>query len=612
MFRWGEEQINQLLSDLYRNYLTHLKMGDTELPYYIGMMTTYHNQNGDLDLVDGQQRFTVMMLIGIVFNDEYWHSFLKEGGKSRLSFFARPDSAQFLEINIDRGEVNSRLSSLGDNKKMSDGIRCIRSFLQKKELDDSFSSQKFSKYIFENLTFFIAELPEKYKSSELNKYFEAMNSAGKGLENFEILKVDLLKNRKLDKRLLISIWDMVSKMDNRLHAYWNTPSSDNYDIYTDKTRLLGSIKKCRDMLISGDYSGLNDVTGLLIGEQKIEDTNSPSLLDIEAKEINFSSRDYEQERGLMKFAEFLLFVLKKHYKDYDTSDYYNPSHLLERFQRMTGGKVIEDGDEIEYPSAPDSEILRFYVELLYYRLILDYYFIRVKGRNETRIYSTLLTSGDTKNSAPNENPSIKLVMYQSMLMVSTTWHIWLNPAINWIEEHFDTNSEDFLEYLKSLDNMMNPEIPASLRYDDCQARYWYWRLDYYLWEKYKFNSEDGENKTEIDKKIDHAYRSYKFRANRSIEHFHPQNETNYSDKWGDDVNVFGNLAMISPEFNSTQSNDDFADKMSRIENRLNVGITESLKLLEMFRIARKNGEWKFDDAKEHEIAMLEILTNSYL
>lgn len=57
LFEWGEEQIIQLLDDLYSSYKRNK---DSE--YYIGMLTVKRTENS-LELVDGQQRFTAMVLL---------------------------------------------------------------------------------------------------------------------------------------------------------------------------------------------------------------------------------------------------------------------------------------------------------------------------------------------------------------------------------------------------------------------------------------------------------------------------------------------------------------------------------------------------------------------
>ena len=72
LFEWNDEKIKNLLNDLFSSYVKN----EAE-PYYIGMLTA-NEQVTEQDLVDGQQRFTVSTLIGIIYRKYYdgWNDFL--------------------------------------------------------------------------------------------------------------------------------------------------------------------------------------------------------------------------------------------------------------------------------------------------------------------------------------------------------------------------------------------------------------------------------------------------------------------------------------------------------------------------------------------------------
>lgn len=95
MFEWGEDQIIQLLDDLYSSYKR-----DKESPYYIGMLTVKRTENS-IELVDGQQRFTAMILLGVHFK---WNDFLYVSTETdnilRLQFTAREEDKKYLEAKI--------------------------------------------------------------------------------------------------------------------------------------------------------------------------------------------------------------------------------------------------------------------------------------------------------------------------------------------------------------------------------------------------------------------------------------------------------------------------------------------------------------------------------
>ena len=97
---------------------------------------------------------------------------------------------------------------------MKKAIDCIKQYVDNHP--DDFTKEEFGEFIYQNLAFFIAELPEKYNVDDLNRYFETMNSCGKALENYEILKVELLKQSTSNKILQTKIWNVVEQMDSLL------------------------------------------------------------------------------------------------------------------------------------------------------------------------------------------------------------------------------------------------------------------------------------------------------------------------------------------------------------------------------------------------------------
>ena len=141
--------------------------------------------NDNNELIDGQQRFTVTMLLGIAmtkydgfetmgtdFIDCDWNGFLKtKSGRMRLTFSSRDEDNSFLRNNCSPSLVY-------ENQFMKVGLDCIQNFLNEK-FDDDESRKKFSAYVYSNMSLFISKLPNQYSPKALNKYFETMNSTGK-------------------------------------------------------------------------------------------------------------------------------------------------------------------------------------------------------------------------------------------------------------------------------------------------------------------------------------------------------------------------------------------------------------------------------------------------
>ena len=154
LFEWKKPQIEQLLYDLITSF-----QKKPEEPYYIGMLTVYEN-NTVLDLVDGQQRFTVMMLMGIAFNNDSWKNFICIKEQTRLNFFARNNDKEYLEKKV-LGRISEQTYT---NKKMNDAISIIETFVLELEQE---KKEKFIQFVFEKMTFFISYLHETSNNAYL-------------------------------------------------------------------------------------------------------------------------------------------------------------------------------------------------------------------------------------------------------------------------------------------------------------------------------------------------------------------------------------------------------------------------------------------------------------
>lgn len=125
-----------------------------------------------------------------------------------------------------------------------------------------------------------------------------------------------------------------------------------------------------------------------------------------------------------------------------------------------------------------------------------------------------------------------------------------------------------------------------------------------LWERKEELGLTEEEKQIIDE--------YVFRANRSIEHLHPQHQEN-NDEWDDeDIHSFGNLAMISQSFNSQQSDDPVTVKFARIMDQAHNHSLQSIKMYLMYLDAEKSPSgWKVDIKNSHQAKMFKLLLESF-
>lgn len=549
LFEWEEKQVNQLLQDLYASFDENKKQ-----PYYIGVLTVYKSSTSEtFSLVDGQQRFTVLMLLSIVLG---WEDFSLCNNELRLTFFARKNDEAYLKAKI--GKYNPENYS---NAKMEAAIKAISSFF-KKEIPESHIDE-FKKYIKEQTTFFISALPEGYSSIELNRYFEAMNEAGKGLENHEILKVLLLKRLKEeDFNCCTEIWNKVSQMDICLIRKKDDESTKDYE-----KRNYNAFKNPNTVLENSDRINSNIQNSILL----IEPTK-------EKPQVSQRARD---EGAILDFQEFLLLVLSL---TLGKEISFDKSKLLTTFEDLV--------------SAEEEIIKYFFDNLLIYRLVFDYFIIRTTSLDgRTTTYTLNYNVGE-------EQSKRALIHYQSMLYVSTSYNIWLKPLLTKLFKVYKDDQPDdfkFLDYLKTWDNARRDLTNTNLKYGSIN-RYWFWRLDYYLWE-----NRDKYFNSEAIKIAD----NYIFRANRSIEHIAPQTPKRESKVKLEKefLDSFGNLAMISSGQNSSLRNEPYEIKKAHVSSFINSvdGSIESLKLLRVYRYET----WNKDYLIKHHNKMVDILIQSF-
>ena len=558
LFSWGEEQVKGLLYDLKNHFDPDL---DNGTPYYLGMLSCIKSGN-HYDLIDGQQRFTVMILLAIVLRNYYekWNGFL-DGGK-RLRFMSRTKDNEYLTA-----VINRQVEILDPNRKMEDGKKIIFDFMVSQFSSDDMR-ESFAKSAYTRMSFFFSELPLSYASNpaSLNKYFEAMNAGGKGLEQHEILKVKLMQGEE-NKVHLTQIWNAVCDLNRPVIKRNDTDLEEGY-----RSKYMQAIELCRN-------HRFNEAFELCESSYDTEDNNE--IGDIEAKQQDFRQSFIETgERSFITFPEFLMMVIDIYLNLSGSYSFYRKELL----------KI--------YESHPIPDKQDFYNQLLFYRLLLDYYIVYKEGDENTNKYDIVFKEGASAEA---------LKQYQSMLYVSQSpFYNWLKPVLERLHNETVRDTDELLLWIKEIDNSLHP-LPRDVNemtYDNGIDRYWFWRLDYYLWER-----KEDYFKTEEEKQI---VEEYVFRANRSIEHLHPQHQEN-NDIWGDDdIHSFGNLAMISQSFNSQQSDDPVTVKFARIKDQAHNHTLQSIKMYLMYLDAEKSPlGWKVDIKNKHQDKMYDLLKKSY-
>lgn len=576
LFEWDEENIKTLMNDLLQTFDKSNGKND----YYIGMLTS-KLEDGCHELIDGQQRFTVLMLIACALKDyKGWGDFLGEN-PIRLRFTSRPKDDDFLKSLIDE-----KCSSDGyTNVKMKEGLSVIQRFI--KSLKENDKDILFSEYVFNHLCLFISHLPERYGPLDLNKYFERMNTSGKNLEQHEILKVKLLKNLTEDVSMYMLLWNKLSDVDTLLIRKHG--KEDENQFRERKGRALrSSIKE-----IIGN--------GLINGMGQNDESMRLSIAEIPLSAISPKAEQYKTKdtHCALSFPYLLLqtLYLKLEGKiDDSISDFFKPNNLLDTFQRY----LPYEGSDVNVEN-----ILDFMELLVKSRLALDLCFVRPSEYGYTL----------DMNRNEDDESLVKLLMLESMLFVSSSnfthyrWFGWIMESIN--AHNGIPSTESLFQELKRKDDASHSQVPPLTQLSYGDIRYWFWRLDFYIWlHRNKIFSDSPEALKVAN--------NYIFRRNRSIEHIAPQTPKSDSMvKWNESPedtklrDSFGNLVMISQGLNSALSNESYEVKTAHVQSYYNGAKSGSIESLKLLLVHQNYSKWDREAIKEHGENMYELLVKSF-
>ena len=203
-YAWEDKQLIQLVEDI--------DDVSEEANYYIGSLIV-SNQNGKYEVVDGQQRLTSLYLL---------LSCLDIPVKNTLAFACREKSNYALKY-IDElvHENGSKLDMDCVESGIQRGITILKNELEKpKYADRSAFIRKLSKVVL-----FQIEVPE---NTDLNRYFEIMNTRGEQLEQHDILKAELmsfLKDRT-DESIFAKMWDACSDMSGYVQMHFISKNNE--------------------------------------------------------------------------------------------------------------------------------------------------------------------------------------------------------------------------------------------------------------------------------------------------------------------------------------------------------------------------------------------------
>ena len=594
-YAWGDDEISSLLQDI-KNACEKNKEQDKN--YYIGSLVVYRRENDDFEVIDGQQRLTTLTLI-----------------------MHHLDKLVFRNVCFEhRDESEQALSNLTSETLPSNFSQALKTI--KKVIDEwGNNKDEIVKFLLDKVEIIRTEVPE---GTDLNHYFEIMNTRGEQLEKHEILKARLMKElpTAIEQSSFAKIWDACSDMSRYV--------------------VMGLDSELRKVIFGNDWQKTPRVFWKEIlrvadelnrgkGNKEEDGKKIKDLLKIN-KKIEIKDGYLEDKydgafTSVIDFPNFLMHVLRIYLEEYNKDqDFTQNVSLDEKFLLKSYEESFKDNDK---------EVRKFIFVLFTCRYLFDRYVIKSSTirtgeenwslwkimRSSSNYYYKNSFSDNTENKNDDEelkdsDPTKKAVMLLSMFHVSNTSHSyknWLYAVLRWLFKNKDNimhdNYVDFLEKLcdkfyfgnncqgKDITEIILDKVEFELNSGDKEnwddginvPNFVFNRLDYQLWTKYK-----------------NTYPQFRFTFRSSVEHHYPQHpsEEHGLEKLEQEIlDNFGNLYLLSQSKNSRLSNLPPEAKLTYYPN----GDYDSLKQALMMEKTKELNNWKNEEILKHGEEMLEIL-----
>lgn len=610
-YAWEDKQLVQLIEDI--------QDVAEDSNYYIGSLIV-SKQSGKYEVVDGQQRLTSLYLL---------LNCLGVKVSPSLTFACREKSNYTLR-NIEELLLENRSKLDMDRIEfgIQRGVKILSHEIGRADFDRESFMRKLAKVIVYRI-----EVPE---NTDLNRYFEIMNTRGEQLEQHDILKATLMSylSDDAEKRLFAKIWDACSDMTGYVQMHFVSRNN-----------------AVREAIFSGEWNWMPPKDWLKYKKVMKEDANETTghcIKDIIDKDFKVEDDDGYVDgdirvrfESVIEFPYFLLHTLKVfialngvNHENADAKiidELLDDKKLIDAFNRVVSHGVCQD----EKIADNKEEFSRsFIICLLRTRYLFDKYIVKREYANDSAdgewSLKSLYVSGQqskkksyyrnskfTKSgewASTNDWRTKTNIMMQSALRVSYT-----SPKVmHWITKLLIWLSEDDCKHIKNDDITRFDVIAEKIAIDAVKENFFnvcqddvyamgvntphivFNYLDYLLW----YFDREGKKK----------YTDFIFEFRNSVEHWYPQNPSEGTfEQWKDGVDQFGNLCIIQRNVNSKFSNMSPEAKKSTFKDMIAKG---SIKLRIMSELTEKNGDkvaslyWKETMYKKHEREMLKYLMDA--
>ncbi|MDO5661783.1 MAG: DUF262 domain-containing HNH endonuclease family protein [Brachybacterium sp.] len=656
-YAWTSAEVHTLLEDV-RQARQAQDAGRVSSDYYIGsLVVDVRRENGSTvdEVVDGQQRLTTLCILLAVAPAILGTTFAT-GRLSRLSYEGRPEAQQDLqelvthgEAAIDRLQVPAISSAaMLIQEAAVRGTSPGTDILSNEPIFDADDLQ----FLLDHVRILRTQLPE---GTDLNHYFEVMNTRGQQLEKHEILKARLMEPLPPDDYAVFSkVWDACTVLDRHVQLQFTTAERTavfgadwNHIVPTHFDALKAALEPVTGSTEQGPSAVVVQSLAELVAT--VESGQLPAQ--------RTAQTDAEDDSGtfgvITDFPNLLLHVLRilvvtdaqhvgrstkiswnsRHEVEDDAVVRLEDRHLLHEFDTF---RREPDGTPLSTREQKAQWSRRFIHLLLRVRLLLDNYVIRTaptsdgRAEEENWVLRTaykyespyLGRNKRTQLSASETFQDLRLDTarnLEAMFQVTDTRRTskyFLYRLLLWLSSQTSEIRADAL--IAELKRLGGERLHA---YDDLDGsldkgvqvpNFVFNALDFLLWNVHMNPDDSLASRTRefLDKTtelpaLEKSAELFHFRYRTSVEHFypvHPSEGQGHRTLNPDDVNKFGNLCIMSRGENSRRNNLMPTAKAAEFTAR-----EQSLKFQLMAALTEKHHRWEENQIKDHGNRMREVL-----
>ncbi len=671
-FAWTKSELEQLIEDICCSTLSE---------YFLGSLVVAQRQ-GEYEVVDGQQRLTALFLI-LCALEQGWKGPLpltydcRKKAQKTLEFFANKanwtDDGDFYHLNLE--ELNA--FDMG----IYVGMQAIRDFFRSADfkvkaerfagIQDLASEKKCDTYeIFKKqlskVRILRIQVPE---GTDLNLYFERMNTRAEQLEQTDIIKARLMSTigNESQAKLFASIWNACSDMNGFVQMGFN-PEMRTKLFCGEWTQLNVNALACEltpsDVVSQTDQTqGSNSTSGDEASKTLMQLLEGPGTELIRGYRNNSDSGGDESCAhflSIISFPVFLLHAMKVFVKrecklDLDVTDVLQRElddlKLVSIYEEMR--KCFDHPEDVDIKNKSRSLAIEFIQCLLTLRYLFDKYIIKrellenhggISSEGKWALHSLKTVTNKSRNGIQHHTAQTPDLQFESKESVETKEQSVSNSTANsankrclMIESclrvantsprsmHWITKILDYL-YVKFQNKELIElnaiaSIAETLAADEVRKYLDEWREPQdsrpyssglatphivFHFLDYLLWKEDP---TEAEAK------KFEFKFRNSIEHWYPQHlSKDVGEIWPrqDGVDDFGNLCIVTTSTNSKFSNQSPGQKV------INKKLIEdaSLKLKRMAQMTQQVSrsdpvlaEWR-ENYLEHQKQMIALLERS--